>query len=204
MKNQKKIIRGVMMSIALIVILIIVSILSGRGILHKMQSYIETNGKNNMATIMEQISNSYDIQVEAYFGKLEQTEKFLFRGGERALSLEECKRFFDTVAPTDPESLLFMKENGEVTTIDGRNIHLDLQSQILIDLNQGQRIVQSISMNTNERAGNYFLLAIPCETYRVDGEEYDVIASLYDLTDIDSMLDMAERRISFWWMKTGS
>ena len=190
MKKQKKTIRRIIISIALIVILISASIISGQWILKRMRSYIETNGKNNMATIMEQMSQSYDIQVDVYFRKLEQTERFLFQDGQREISLEDNKEYFDTVASTNTEELLFMKNNGDTTTINGKKIHLDLQSQMLIDLNQGQKIVQSITLDSNIRKGNYFLIAIPCETYTIDGENYNVIAALYERTAIDSLLDL--------------
>lgn len=190
MKKEKKTIRRIIISIALIVILISASIISGRWILKRMRSYIETNGKNNMATIMEQMSQSYDIQVDVYFRKLEQTERFLFQDGQREISLEDNKEYFDTVASTNTEELLFMKNNGDTTTINGKKIHLDLQSQMLIDLNQGQKIVQSITLDSNIRKGNYFLIAIPCETYTIDGENYNVIAALYERTAIDSLLDL--------------
>ena len=187
MKKQKSIFR-ITVSIALFVILIGASLIWGQLILKRMRSYIETNGKNNMATVMEQLSQSYDIQINAYFSKLEQTERFLFRDGRREISLKDRKEYLDTVASKDGEELLFMKDNGEVTTIDGRKIRLDLQSQMLIDLHQDLKIAQSVALNSNERNGNYFLIAIPCETYRVDGENYQAIAAMLDRRDIDTML----------------
>ncbi len=190
MKKQRKSNFKVVISSALIVILIGISIAWGQLILKRMRSYIETNGKNNMATIMEQMSQSYDIQVNAYFSKLEQTERFLFQNGQREVSLEECKAYFDTAASEEREELLFMKDNGEVATTDGRSIRLDIQSQMLIDLHQNKKIAQSVTLSSNGRNGNYFLIAIPCETYAVDGERYHAIAALLDRGDIDTMLEL--------------
>ena len=190
MKKERKAIFRIIGSIALIVLLIGTSILWGQLILKRMRSYIETNGKNNMATIMEQMSQSYDIQLNAYFCKLEQTERFLFQDGQREISLEEWKDFFDTAASENTEELLFMKNNGEVTTTDGRKTRLDIQSQMLIDLHQDQKIAQSVTLSSNGRNGNYFLIAIPCKTYTVNGENYHAIAALLDRTDIDTMLEL--------------
>ena len=147
----------IIISIALIAVLICVSIIGGRLILKRMESYIEANGKNNMATVMEQMCQSYDVQVNAYFSKLEQTERFLFRDGRREISQEKSQVFFDSIAPEDAERLLFMKNNGEVTTTDGRKIRLDIQSQMLIDLHQDQKIAQSVTLSFNGINGNYFL-----------------------------------------------
>lgn len=83
MTKQNKPVRRIINSVVLIVILIIFCVVSGEMILKRMESYIEMNGKNNMATVMEQISQSYDIQVDTYFRKLEQAERFLFQNGQR-------------------------------------------------------------------------------------------------------------------------
>ena len=190
MKKQRKTNFRIIISIALIAALICVSIIGGQLILKRMESYIEANGKNNMATVMEQMSQSYDIQVNAYFSKLEQTERFLFQDGRREISQEKSKAFFDSIAPEDAERLLFMKNNGEVTTTDGRKTRLDIQSRMLIDLHQDQKIAQSVTLSSNGTNGNYFLIAIPCETYTVDGENYNAIAVLLDRTNIDTMLEL--------------
>ena len=190
MKKQRKTNFRIIISIALIAALICVSIIGGQLILKRMESYIEANGKNNMATVMEQMSQSYDIQVNAYFSKLEQTERFLFQDGRREISQEKSKAFFDSIAPEDAERLLFMKNNGEVTTTDGRKTRLDIQSRMLIDLHQNQKIAQSVTLSSNGTNGNYFLIAIPCETYTVDGEDYNAIAALLDRTNIDTMLEL--------------
>lgn len=190
MKKEKQPVRRTVNSIVLIVILIIFCIISGEMILARMESYIEKNGKNNMAAIMEQMSQSYDIQVDTYFRKLEQAERFLFQNGKRDISLEDRKGYFDAVQPDDTEELLFMKSNGEIMTTDGKKSHIDIQNQMLIDLNQNKKIAQSITMNSNMGKGDYFLVAIPCETYTVGGESYNVIAALYERSGIDSILEL--------------
>ncbi len=190
MTKQNKPVRRIINSVVLIVILIIFCAVSGEMILKRMESYIEMNGKNNMATVMEQISQSYDIQVDTYFRKLEQAERFLFQNGQREITLEDCKGYFDAVQPDDTEELLFMKTNGDIMTTDGTKNHLDIQNQTLIHLNRDQKITQSITLNMNQKKGNYFLVAIPCETYTVNGENYNVIAALYDRSNIDSLLEL--------------
>lgn len=190
MKKEKQPVYRTINSIVLIIILIIFCIISGVLILARMESYIEKNGKNNMATIMEQMSQSYDIQVNTYFRKLEQAERFLFQNGTRKISLEDCKGYFDAIQPDDTEELLFMKSNGEIMTTDGKKSHIDIQNQMLIDLNQNKKIAQSITLNSNMGKGDYFLVAVPCETYTVDGENYNVIAALYERSGIDSILEL--------------
>lgn len=155
-----------------------------------MEGYIEKNGTNNMATVMEQMSQSYDIQVDAYYRKLDQVEEFLFQNGKRDISLKKYKRYFDSIQPDDTEELLFMKANGEIMSTDGTKSHIDIHNQMLIDLNKNKKIAQSITMNVDAKTENYYLIAIPCKPYTVDGETYNVIAALYDPTKIDSILEL--------------
>lgn len=174
----------------LLICLLVFTLVSGHVIVKKMMSYIEENGKNNMAAVMDQMSQSYDIQVEGYYRKLEQTEKFLFQNGQRKIELSNYERYFHSVQTEDTEQLLFMKNNGEILSTDGTKSHVDIQNQMLIDLNQNQRIAQSITMFTNGKKENFFLVAAPCEAYTVDGESYNAIATLYDNSQIDSMLEL--------------
>lgn len=174
----------------LLICLLVFTLISGYVIVKKMMSYIEENGKNNMAAVMDQMSQSYDIQVETYYRKLEQTEKFLFQNGQRNIKLSHYKRYFHSIETEDTEQLLFMKNNGEILSTEGIKSHVDIQNQMLIDLNQNRRIAQSITMFTNGKKENYFLVAVPCEPYTVDGESYNEIAMLYDNTQIDSMLEL--------------
>lgn len=174
----------------LLICLLVFTLISGYVIVKKMMSYIEENGKNNMAAVMDQMSQSYDIQVEEYYRKLEQIEKFLFQNGQRNIELSNYERYFQSIQTEATEQLLFMKNNGEVLSTDGVKNHLDIQNQMLIDLNQNQRIAQSITMLINGKKENYFLVAVPCEPYTVDGESYNAIATLYDNSQIDSLLEL--------------
>ena len=190
MKKQTVRLRKKVQIVFLVAALIAFCAISGRMILNQMEGYIEKNGKNNMATIMEQMVQSYDTQVNEYYRNLEQIEGFLFQSENRAISLEGYQRYFDSIQQEDTQKLLFMKVSGEVLLTDGTKSHIDIQNQMLVDLSLNQRIAQSITMNINSKKGSYYVVAIPCEPYQVDGETYTVLAALYDQSRIDSMLEV--------------
>lgn len=188
--KEKRVIQRTRNIILLIVIIIVFCIVSGELILKRMEGYIEKNGTNNMATVMEQMTQSYDIQVDAYYRRLGQIEQLLFQDGKRAISLKKYQKIFDSIQPDNTEQLLFMKVNGETLSTDGKKSHVDIQNQMLIDLNKNKKIAQSVTMNINNEKENYYLIAIPCKPYTVDGETYNVIATLYDPSKIDSILEL--------------
>lgn len=189
-KKEKRDIKRTRNIIFLLVTIIVFCIVSGEMILKRMEGYIEKNGLNNMATVMEQMTQSYDIQVDAYYRKLGQVERFLFQNKKREISLNEYQQYFDSIQPDDKEKLLFMKANGEIMSTDGRKSHIDIHNQMLIDLNENKKIAQSITMNSDAKTENYYLVAIPCKPYKVNGETYNVIAALYDPSKIDSILEL--------------
>lgn len=188
--KEKRVIKRTRNIIFLIAIIIIFCIVSGEVILKRMESYIEKNGTNNMATVMEQMTQSYDLQVASYYKRLEQIEELLFQNGKREISLKKEQKFFDLLQSDDTEKLLFMKVNGETMSTDGKKSHVDIQNQMLIDLNKKKKIAQSIAMNVNGRKESYYMIAIPCTPYKVNGETYNVIAALYDPAKIDSILEL--------------
>ena len=51
-----------------------------------MNSYIAENGKSSMGAVVEQIQQTYDLQVSGYYRQLQLVEEFLLH--ERELSLE--------------------------------------------------------------------------------------------------------------------
>ena len=155
------------------------------------EHYIEANGINNMAMFAEQMEQSYDIQIKEYYRRLEQAEHFLFQNGNRTLSCEDYTDYFSSVWGNDSEQFLFLKGNGEVRTLAGQKSHIDIQSQSLLDLQENRKIAQSIFWNAEGPKKGYYLLAIPCETYQIDGETYSAIGVLYDRSRIDFMMELS-------------
>ena len=174
----------------IILLFIILSVFSMDFIVYKMRNYIEESGKNHVSNIIEQMEQSYDIQIGEYYEKLEQIEKFFFKDKNRWILLQESKEYFESVFGDTSGELLFIKENGEVKTLEGEVSRIDIQGQSLLELQHNKKIAQSVTRNVKGHQESCYLIAIPCKEYTVDGETYSAIGALYANDRINSMLDV--------------
>ena len=58
-------------------ILIFLSLIFVKLLLNRMNSYIAENGKSSMGAVVEQIQQTYDLQVNGYYSRLHMLEDFL-------------------------------------------------------------------------------------------------------------------------------
>ena len=68
-------------------ILIFLSLIFVKLILNRMNSYIAENGKSSMGAVVEQIQQTYDLQVNGYYSQLHLLEDALIQEEERSLEL---------------------------------------------------------------------------------------------------------------------
>ena len=83
--KRKKITR-----LLLILLIILLSLVFIKYLISKSNKYISENGKSSMGAVVEQIQQTYDLQVSGYYSQLQLVEEFLLH--ERELSLEMGKR----------------------------------------------------------------------------------------------------------------
>ncbi len=157
----------------------------------KMESYITRNGETNMSAVVEQMEQSYDLQIDNLYTRLQRIDKNLFQDENRSIVLSENKRFLDAMTDDDSEQILFIKENGRVMTTDGTESYLDIQSSSLIKLQEKERLAQSVSWNAGTDKENCYLVAIPCDSYCVDGTEFAAIGVLFARSNIDSLFEVS-------------
>ena len=79
--KRKKITR-----LLLILLMILLSLVCIKYLISKSNKYISENGKSSMGAVVEQIQQTYDLQVSGYYSQLQLVEEFLLH--ERELSLE--------------------------------------------------------------------------------------------------------------------
>ena len=70
----------------LIMLVILLSLVFIKLLMHKMNRYIDENGKSSMGAVVEQIQQTYDLQVNRYYSQLHLVEDYLLQ--EKELSLE--------------------------------------------------------------------------------------------------------------------
>lgn len=155
-----------------------------------MNSYIAENGKSSMGAVVEQIQQTYDLQVNGYYSQLHLLEDSLIQEKVRSIELDRNKKFFEAWQKESESTLIFLQENGKAITTDGTKLWVDMPSKCLLDLRNGYNIGKLVSLDYNQKKKDGYLVAIPCQEYTINGETYTAIGTLYDHSKLDSMLSV--------------
>ena len=143
-----------------------------------------------MGAVVEQIQQTYDLQVNGYYSRLHMLEDFLTQEGVRSIELDRNKKFFEAWQKESESTLIFLQENGKAITTDGTKLRVDMPSKLLLDLRNGYNIGKLVSLDYNQKKKDGYLVAIPCQEYTINGETYMAIGTLYDHSKLDSMLSV--------------
>ncbi len=171
-------------------ILIFLNLIFVKLLLNRMNSYIAENGKSSMGAVVEQIQQTYDLQVNGYYSRLRMLEDSLTQEGVRSIELDRNKKFFEAWQKESESTLIFLQENGKAITTDGTKLRVDMPSKLLLDLRNGYNIGKLVSLDYNQKKKDGYLVAIPCQEYTINGETYTAIGTLYDHSKLDSMLSV--------------
>ena len=171
-------------------ILILLSLIFVKLLLNRMNSYIAENGKSSMGAVVEQIQQTYDLQVNGYYSQLHLLEDSLIQEEVRSIELDRNKKFFEAWQKESESTLIFLQENGKAITTDGTKLRVDMPSKCLLDLRNGYNIGKLVSLDYNQKKKDGYLVAIPCQEYTIKGETYTAIGTLYDHSKLDSMLSV--------------
>ena len=171
-------------------ILIFLNLIFVKLLLNRMNSYIAENGKSSMGAVVEQIQQTYDLQVNGYYSRLHMLEDFLTQEGVRSIELDRNKKFFEAWQKESESTLIFLQENGKAITTDGTKLRVDMPSKLLLDLRNGYNIGKLVTLDYNQKKKDGYLVAIPCQEYTINGETYTAIGTLYDHSKLDSMLSV--------------
>ena len=171
-------------------ILILLSLIFVKLLLNRMNSYIAENGKSSMGAVVEQIQQTYDLQVNGYYSQLHLLEDSLIQKEVRSIELDRNKKFFEAWQKESESTLIFLQENGKAITTDGTKLRVDMPSKLLLDLRNGYNIGKLVSLDYNQKKKDGYLVAIPCQEYTIKGETYTAIGTLYDHSKLDSMLSL--------------
>ena len=171
-------------------ILILLSLIFVKLLLNRMNSYIAENGKSSMGAVVEQIQQTYDLQVNGYYSQMHLLEDSLIQEEVRSIELDRNKKFFEAWQKESESTLIFLQENGKAITTDGTKLRVDMPSKLLLDLRNGYNIGKLVSLDYNQKKKDGYLVAIPCQEYTIKGETYTAIGTLYDHSKLDSMLSV--------------
>ena len=143
-----------------------------------------------MGAVVEQIQQTYDLQVNGYYSRLRMLEDSLTQEGVRSIELDRNKKFFEAWQKESESTLIFLQENGKAITTDGTKLRVDMPSKLLLDLRNGYNIGKLVTLDYNQKKKDGYLVAIPCQEYTIKGETYTAIGTLYDHSKLDSMLSV--------------
>ena len=183
--KRKKITR-----LLLILLIILLSLAGTKYLVGESSKYISENGKSSMEAVVEQIQQTYDLQVNGYYSQLHLLEDSLIQEKVRSIELDRNKKFFEAWQKESESTLIFLQENGKAITTDGTKLRVDMPSKLLLDLRNGYNIGKLVSLDYNQKKKDGYLVAIPCQEYTINGETYTAIGTLYDHSKLDSMLSV--------------
>ena len=184
-KKRKKITR-----LLLILLMILLSLGCIKYLISKSSKYISENGKSSMGAVVEQIQQTYDLQVSGYYSQLQLVEEFLLRERELSLETDTNKSFFEAWEKESESTLIFLRENGQAISAGGTKMRIDMPSKFLLDLKNGYNIGKLVSLDYDQKKKDGYLVAIPCQEYTINGETYTAIGTVYDHSKLDSMLKL--------------
>ena len=175
-------------SVPLLFALLIITAVASRILFTKMNSYIETNGKLSLDAVDEQLQQTYDLQLDAYYSQLHLIENYLIHDSN--ISLVENQQFLNSWQNELDSQILFIKENGTAIRADGTRCRLDISNPLLMNLKNNRNIAKLIPLSYRQESGSGFLMAVPCEKYDIDGESYTAIGSVMDSKKLNSVLNL--------------
>ena len=183
--KRKKITR-----LLLILLMILLSLVCIKYLISKSNKYISENGKSSMGAVVEQIQQTYDLQVSGYYSQLQLVEEFLLHERELSLETDVNKSFFEAWEKESESTLIFLQENGQAISADGTKMRIDMPSKFLLDLKNGYNIGKLVRLDYDQKKKDGYLVAIPCQEYTINGETYTAIGTVYDYSKLDSMLKL--------------
>ncbi len=183
--KRKKITR-----LLLILLIILLSLVFIKYLISKSNKYISENGKSSMGAVVEQIQQTYDLQVSGYYSQLQLVEEFLLHERELSLETDTNKNFFEAWEKESESTLIFLQENGQAISAGGTKMRIDMPSKFLLDLKNGYNIGKLVRLDYDQKKKDGYLVAIPCQEYTINGETYTAIGTVYDHSKLDSMLKL--------------
>ena len=183
--KRKKITR-----LLLILLMILLSLVCIKYFISKSNKYISENGKSSMGAVVEQIQQTYDLQVSGYYSQLQLVEEFLLHERELSLETDTNKSFFEAWEKESESTLIFLQENGQAISAGGTKMRIDMPSKLLLDLKNGYNIGKLVRLDYDQKKKDGYLVEIPCQEYTINGETYTAIGTVYDHSKLDSMLKL--------------
>ena len=143
-----------------------------------------------MGAVVEQIQQTYELQVNGYYSQLHLVEDYILKEKEVSPETDTNQNFFEAWEKEAESRLVFLQENGKAMTADGTKMRIDIPGKLLLALRNGHNIAKLVAWNYEETQSGGYLVAIPCQEYIINGETYTAVGTVYDHSKLDSMLKL--------------
>ena len=143
-----------------------------------------------MGVVVEQIQQTYELQVNGYYSQLHLVEDYILKEKEVSHETDVNQNFFEAWEKEAGSRLVFLQENGKAMTADGTKMRIDIPGKLLLALRNGHNIAKLVAWNYEETQSGGYLVAIPCQEYHMNGEAYTAVGTVYDHSKLDSMLKL--------------
>ena len=143
-----------------------------------------------MGAVVEQIQQTYELQVNGYYSQLHLVEDYILKEKEVSPETDANQNFFEAWEKEAGSRLVFLQENGKAMTADGTKMRIDIPGKLLLALRNGHNIAKLVAWNYEETQSGGYLVAIPCQEYHMNGEAYTAVGTVYDHSKLDSMLKL--------------
>ena len=143
-----------------------------------------------MGAVVEQIQQTYELQVNGYYSQLHLVEDYILKEKEVSPETDANQNFFEAWEKEAGSRLVFLQENGKAMTADGTKMRIDIPGKLLLALRNGHNIAKLVAWNYEETQSGGYLVAIPCQEYHMNGEVYTAVGTVYDHSKLDYMLKL--------------
>ncbi len=185
MKTKSKIIISTLLALLMLCAGICIKLL-----MSKMDSTIEENGKISMQAVVEQIQQTYELQIENYYSRLRMVEDYAVHGAEDILDDKDTQLLLNKLQEETGSQIFFIKDNGSAIDINRSKYKLDISSALLMDLKNNHNIAKLVTYKVGSESKSGFLLAIPSREYCIDGEIYTAVGALVHRSKFDEVLKL--------------
>ena len=151
----------------LILLVIFLSLAGTMYLISKSSKYISENGKSSMGAVVEQIQQTYDLQVSGYYSQLQLVEEFLLHERELSLETDTNKNFFEAWEKESESTLIFIQENGQAVSAGGTKMRIDMPSKLLLDLKNGYNIGKLVRLDYDQEKKDGYLVNYKHNSYKL-------------------------------------
>ena len=84
-----------------------------------------------MGAVVEQIQQTYELQVNGYYSQLHLVEDYILKEKEVSPETDANQNFFEAWEKEAGSRLVFLQENGKAMTADGTKMRIDIPGKLL-------------------------------------------------------------------------